>query len=509
MKKRLIPTVCVLSLSLALGGCSATPVDQLSRWLPGGFDENQTYLSQVDKAYRPATTGIGPKADRLRTQSESYGLIDYPALEAFLNRHLDRLKTASGLTGLEGRAYVSADRGFSAKTTADGNIYIPLEMLNDLDNEHEVAALLSHELAHAMLNHNDADLFVRLQKKAVYATAFVSSLGNETDTLPASETRRIRNMLSMALVSDGFLNPGWSRHQEGVADRLGLDLMIEAGYNPEGMSLMLAKVQAWEQKNDAIAAEREANRQAMLTAASEQAGVDLEKQFSLAMGDITTRLNSLFKRFAENHPDIDKRIEENAEYSAAHYRRAARPPMNDIEWASLMDTPRSQALVRSVALIDEAKALYQAGRFDDAATIALSAVNDDTQHQNHVRLTLAEIRREQNQSGSVLANAEYGLQGNYPAYKLHYYNDVLRATNKDGLAASLEQLNTTFADYGKPPQHYKELITLSETVGNKALSTNLSLECELKYLGEAVACRPGEVDQTQGFSYNRVVDSLL
>ncbi|MYL24921.1 M48 family metalloprotease [Halomonas alkaliantarctica] len=505
MKAITIVSACALALTLS--GCNANPVKKLSTLMPGSFDDEQTYLSQVDTQHKPPKTGIGAEADRFRTQSSGLGLVEYPALENYLNQHLDKLKTSSNLSGLDGRVYLSAEVGFSAWTSADGNIYIPMGMLNDIDNQHELAALLAHELVHALLNHNDADLFVRLQKKAVYTASLVSSLTNEGNNLPASDARRIRNMLAMTMVSDGFLNPGWSRHQEHVADKIALDLMVSAGYNPEGMNLLLAKLHAWEEKNARITAEREARNQAVLAAASEKAGVDLEKQLETGMDEITNKFKGFLKSFAHTHPDIEERIGDAADYIALHYRRAARPPMTGEEWSRLKESDQTQQLIHSLSTINKAMALSLKDKVEEASETALSALNDYSYYQNYTRMALARIRRSQNDTDAVIANADYGLKGAYPAYELHLHKGKFGADSLG--SATLEQLNEIFAEYGKPPQYYTDLIELADSTSNTVLSSQLTMECKLHYMGEAVACSPGENAEEQEISYERTLDTLL
>ncbi|CAM4128784.1 M48 family metallopeptidase [Vreelandella rituensis] len=505
MKSIMLVSACALALTLT--GCNTNPVKKLSTLMPGSFDDEQTYLSQVSTHHKPATTGIGVKADRFHAQSNGLGLVEHPALENYLNQHLDKLKSSSNLSDLDGRVYLSAEAGFNARTSADGNIYIPMGMLNDIDNQHELAALLAHELVHALLNHNDADLFVNLQKKAVYTASFVSSLTSEGNNLPASDTRRIRNMLAMTMVSDGFLNPGWSRRQEHVADKIALDLMVAAGYNPEGMNLLLAKIRAWDEKNARLAAENGARRQALLAAASQKAGINLEKQLESGLDDIKNKFKGFLKSFAESHPDTEERIGDAADYIALHYRRAARPPMTGKEWSALKDTAHTQQLISSVSTINDAMELFYKGEVDKASNAALSTLNDYSRQQNYIRIALADIRWAQNDNESVLANAEYGLQGAYPAYELHLHKGRLGA---DGLGpATLEQLNEIFTEYGKPPQHYTSLIELADSMNNTVLSGQLAIECKLHYMGEAVACSPGENAEEQEISYERTLDTLL
>ena len=502
----ILSVVCALTLQ----GCVTNPIKNISSLIPGSFNDDQPYLTQLEAQKKEGMKSVGADTDRLLRQSEGSGLIDYQALESEINKHFSRLQSSSGIEGLTGRAYLSAERGFNARATADGNVYIPIEMLNDLVSEHELAALLSHELAHSILNHTDSDMLISLQKKAMMVMNFATSLdkGKQTST-SIMDSRRIQNSMAMLMLSDGFLNPSWSRGQEQVADKLGLDILVRAGYNPEAMNVLLNKIAVWELKNKALIEEQEIYRQAVLEEARKNAGADLNQQLSLALSDAGGQLKEMLTSFSDSHPEAQERIDTLRTYSQLHYRRAARPPMKDTRWRKQVKNRKTQALIAAVIKVKEAQGLLSQNEIDEASRVAISAVNNYTSQQNFLRVTLLNIRDAQGKGNAVRANATQGLKGKYPAFILKYSYTIRGINNKDELKKRSDQLMIAFEDYGKPPQYYSKMIALAQATDNKLLKSRLQLECRLSYAGEAVACDVNEDTASQEISYNRLINQLL
>ncbi len=506
---KLTHKLLLLTGASLLQGCVTNPVNSLSGLMPGSFDDSKTYLVQVEKVHTQALNSTGAEADRFRVQSEGLGLVDYPDLEAHINSHLDRLKQGSGITQLEGRAYLSAELGFNARTSADGNIYIPIEMLRDLESDDELAALLAHELAHAILNHTDSDMLVSLQKKIVYISSLTANIKSTDVNSNMLDKRRVRNTLGMMLVSDGFLNPGWSRGQELDADKLGMDLLVAGKYTPEAMTALLRKLKAWDEKNAKLLTEKETLRKELLSKAQAEAGADFEKQIELVLNEAGQGLKELLSSFSNSHPDIETRIESLRTYTLKHHRKVPRPPAQKQAWQRLISAQQSQALIQSVTQVHAAQRLFAENHLTEARQMTLQALNTFSTNQNYMRVMMANIRDAQGHRDKVKANAKLGLQGRYPAYKLHYYDAILGVNDRSKLATKLTQLTDVFDSYGKPPLHYVDLITLADATGNRPLKSKLEIECRISYAGEAVACAPNEQAASQELSYNRMVDMLL
>ncbi|WP_027855770.1 M48 family metalloprotease [Marinobacterium litorale] len=499
---RLITLVAIT----ALAGCKTdTLMTKVSDFMPGGFNDETPYIQQLTEARGKALNGVGVDADRLRTQSEGRGLIDAPSVEQLMNDHLARLKKASNIEDIEGQAYISAEKGFAARTSADGNIYIPMGMLSDLENSHQLAALLAHELSHAILNHSNSDMLVTLQKKALLFTQLTGQFNNDNNEIAPSDKRRIRNVMAMTLVSDGFLNPGWTRGQEEDADRLGLDLLVAAGYNPEAMNEVLLKLDAWHTQNQAIKNTHEERQKALEASVG---ATDLNAQLNNSLEQLTQSLGKVLTSFSESHPSPEERIEALKSYVSAHYRRAGRPPMSNDSWTKTINSRETKALIRAISAVSDAEQALAKNQTGDALQTVLGQINSYTKEQNFIRQSLIDIRDAQGKNASVMANIRYGLEGRYPSFRLTY-EQLLRSNDRTPDASLLTKLTDSFNNYGKPPAYYPQLISIADQMDNKLMKTALMTECRLNYAGEAVACQPNESAQDQEISYTRFVNQLL
>ena len=495
-----------LLILFALTGCVANPI----QFLPGQFSEDDTYINQISSTHANSSNEEAQLFDRYAQQSAGNGLIDYPRMELFLNDRLNDIKNASGIDGLAGKVYITAEEAYFARVSAEGNIYLPIEIVRDLQSEDELVALLAHELSHYILNHTRSDMFVNIQKKGVFLIGMVASTKiDESGTMNKREARQLRNALGALIVSDGILHPGYNRRQEIQADKLGVDLMIAAGYNPEAMMRLLEKLSRWEDQTNVLKEQNQELQRAMLAQARAEAGLDIEKHINLAFSDILFNLSQTFNDISSTHPDAEARIAAMQEYMQKHHRRASRPAIRSEAWLALVNSRETDQLIAAVKAVNQANIVLSQGKLTDATNLMLAHVNDSTRHQSFIRIPLFIARLGEGNRSGALTNIELGLKGKYPAFELERAQHVLRSTNIQELAERTIQLNEVFISYGKPSQHYIDVITLAEATDNQGLKASLMIECRIRFLGEPVACQPGEDAQSQELSFNRLMEAIL
>lgn len=509
MIKHMLPASVV---ALMLTGCLGGTGQSVKQFLPGGLDSSRTVLDQSSKQYSPGLLALGLDRDRYHNQSSGLGLIDHPEAELYINQQLDRLKLHSGITGIPGRAYLFADTAFGARSTADGNIYIPFVVLKDLDSTDELAALLAHELAHTIRNHNSTDLFVEIQKKAVMATALFASLkDNDAGVSRAVDQQRMEDAITILLVSDGFINPGWTRRQELEADKLGLDLLIAAGYNSEAMFTLLEKMNAWEELNEqqqqkSNALVENALRSMNLTSDTGALANTLNGLFSTgagAVGAVVDRLNL-------DHDSAEKRYDSLLAYTDAHHADAPVPVMERDAWRRLTDSARTRDLWRALISVADARQAIAQRDYRQSEKLLRSAVTSNTNNQNFLRQTFYELREAQGKPDSMEQNLSIGLQGKYTSLMMHLYQAQLNATKQGSVDKShaLALLNE-FDAHGRPPSYYQRVLPLTEAAGLTAETLALSADCLARYAGEGVACGPGGAAANADVSYDSFVKGFF
>lgn len=144
-------------------------------------------------------------------------------LEEFLEQVMAALLPAEAPEGIQPRVVLVRELSLDAYSFADGAIYIHTGLFARLENEAELALLLAHELVHVTRQHalralvacpseSDASFFNRVLSDSLswfQDTATLSGMGK-----PSDELLSLRRAL------------------EQEADRMGLDMVIQAGYDP-------------------------------------------------------------------------------------------------------------------------------------------------------------------------------------------------------------------------------------------------------------------------------------
>lgn len=106
-----------------------------------------------------------------------------------------------------------------------GHVFISRGLLQEFDNEAQLAGVLGHEIGHVTGRHVDERI-----SQAMGIEFGLGLLGQLTES---------QLLLLGAQVVTGGYQLSFGRDQESEADELGLRYMVEAGYDPEGMLQVL------------------------------------------------------------------------------------------------------------------------------------------------------------------------------------------------------------------------------------------------------------------------------
>jgi hypothetical protein len=151
-------------------------------------------------------------------------LLAVPSVQEYVS-HLGDSLLPSGIKGttrtLEFRFFVVEDPTINAASLPDGTLLINTGLLGAVDNEAQLAFVLSHEIAHVLQVHHRREVEETRGKRiglivaGVAAGAFIGNAG-----------------LFMAEIGIASVVNGHQRELENQADRLGLQNVIEHGYDP-------------------------------------------------------------------------------------------------------------------------------------------------------------------------------------------------------------------------------------------------------------------------------------
>jgi predicted Zn-dependent protease len=145
-----------------------------------------------------------------------------PALESYLNRIAKKLQAHSIAPDFRFQVKVLKDPNLNAFAFPNGVIYLHTGILARMDNEAQLAALLSHEMTHCTHRHS-----LRVIRSVSDRPAYVAAI--EQTLARISMVQQVARVLgltgSMAAVT------GYTRELETEADLIGLDLMAKANYD--------------------------------------------------------------------------------------------------------------------------------------------------------------------------------------------------------------------------------------------------------------------------------------
>lgn len=212
----------LLPLITVLGGCAATaPSKNFSH-------------GAVPQAAIPSQNSIVNTRQAIYQElgkRQGFRLYDSGADHARVSRIVRRLSAASGLGGFSYPVYIAdAGRKVNAMAVNGNTIVVYKELLRRVPNDHELAAVLAHEVAHITnRHHQDNTMEQRAAMVQIGSSLLGSIIGSQVDV----DTGRITQDIAGTIGKGAYVN-SYSRSMEFEADHTGMLLMAKAGYNPEG-----------------------------------------------------------------------------------------------------------------------------------------------------------------------------------------------------------------------------------------------------------------------------------
>ncbi|MFN2433348.1 MAG: M48 family metallopeptidase [Gemmatimonadota bacterium] len=165
-----------------------------------------------------------------RDVARQMDLVNDPVANDYINLLGQRLAAQTYYRQLPWRFHIVNDPAINAFAVPGGHLYVHTGLIKATDNVAELASVMAHELAHGVARHGTENLTKQYGFGAIASLV----LGNN----PA-----IYQQL-LAQVVGGGLFAKYSRDAEREADRLGLDYMYAAGYDPTGMVTMFQELLA-------------------------------------------------------------------------------------------------------------------------------------------------------------------------------------------------------------------------------------------------------------------------
>lgn len=164
------------------------------------------------------------------TSSQAFNIINHIGLKLMTSNNIDE----------DIQFVVSEKEEANASTDLRNRIEVYKGLLEYVETEDELAFVIGHEMGHVTKNHVKKSIF----RRGVTATAAVAGtvfnvLGIVSDSSRIAKTGAI---LIGSSAAGELVNKKLSRGQETKSDKLSIDYMVNAGYNPLASISMLNKI---------------------------------------------------------------------------------------------------------------------------------------------------------------------------------------------------------------------------------------------------------------------------
>jgi beta-barrel assembly-enhancing protease len=471
--KRALGALALLGLAGCAGGSggggekSVLPASLTPSFLaPKGT--NATLLSGVKPGvYEASTLAIGEDKDIAQHRGDALGYVRSAALEQYLNETRARLISSTGKTQVPGRVMILAESGFVGFSTADGNVYLAMGLLESLESADEVAAILAHETSHVLLKHHTSDVIGDMQKKgqALYeiGVGAKTQLSGRT-TLAKGDAKTLQQVQLATDATDKVVLPAWTRTQEREADLLGVDLLVETGQSPPAMVSMLEKLQAWEKA----------------TAETEQAFWDRMTQASQRNVNeaVGVAYQKLLSTVSMNHPKTEERISDTAQYYDRHYGSRELPEPKVAPWKALRARPEVAAAMKSYRQAFEAKKLLDQGKLPEANTMARAALATRPTTDAYPNWVFAKTAFALGRQREGLEALRRAVNSSEPVPNV--YEELILANEGAGhLPVALSWTDQASKAFAGAPRWTPHKIRLLRKTGRVAEANTLALDCSL------------------------------
>lgn len=397
------------------------------------------------------------------------GLVAMPALQKYLDALYAKLKASAGVPDWPGAVYISADTTLNAHSSASGNLFLHLALIQSAETEDEIYSVLAHEFAHVYLNHQATYENHNIAENLRFAGTVLGVLAGKITTAAGGAVKwGLGDTIGVADgVAHDALIPVWQRDVETQADMAGVNLSMRSGYSyPAGFKTFLERLATIEQREaDAAAAVA-----ALAAANAAKTGapapvVKAERQTHASARERETQLTQLVA------PLLPK----------------PRPVPRKAPWLAALHEPETREILEHFALLPKIAALQAAGKQGDALTLAKKAASGATAGDATMLLALQDALRRtgasQGDQAQVLLRNKDWPERSWNVMR----QGVLMGTLPAQPALAKDMLTSLFAYFGEPPAALPDMVAFYVQTNDSIGQAMVATRC-LKYASYRKAC---------------------
>lgn len=204
MRKELALLISGLLLGL-FTGCAVNPITGEEELML--ISEEQDI--QIGRQYAP------------EVEKEMGGKINDPVIQNYVNYVGQNVARVSHRPNFEYSFVALNDKSINAFALPGGYIFVTKGMLQNIQTEAQLAAILAHEITHIVARD--------------VSNAMSNQIGINLLLSAVTSEKTPQSVLMVANLTQQIVGLRFSRQDEKEADLGGLDYMVKAGYNPYGM----------------------------------------------------------------------------------------------------------------------------------------------------------------------------------------------------------------------------------------------------------------------------------
>lgn len=380
------------------------------------IDDNsmQSYLTLADEHTGTGSLISFSGDNKSPDELSDANAVSSPKLQSYLQGIANKLIKQWPGTPVKNKVVILNKYTFGPYVDRFGHIYIPLGMLDNVESEDEIAALIGHELSHIILRHHQRQQVIEQQKALVNKTASAVVMANAIkqtkynkgtksfDYVPSKSAEQ--NIGKAAVysylintISDGVISTAWGREQEEQADLLGIDLAIKAGYSPRGLVHALQRLKSFEDQQSGALEIFIKNKQASLNQAWQDKDINAfsqHAQSALGQGALAA-IKSAKDFFVRSHMSPTKREFSVKTYTRKEYRVEKRQRANKLSWQKIKNSPEVKMLLAGYKYSYSAMDALSKGEIKSAEKLGLKSINKYTKNEAGIRELLYRLRLQQ------------------------------------------------------------------------------------------------------------------
>ena len=443
-------------------------------------DPNQTqYAANFTgpAAHRSNIAQSSPESIQL--QKKALGIAVDSQIDNYLNAVLARIQKSVPGSPAAARVYATPNTEFTATSFQDGGIYISYKMLDSLESEDELAAVIAHEYAHVLLRHYKTN-WIDTVSSSAYSAGNIY-INRKLKTATSNDLMRMVAANNAALgISQIGLVPALSRDQENAADQLGADLIVRAHYSYIGELDFLSRMQEWDARNRAIIEKRKTNYIDLFAKSEKNVITDaVDGQLDI----LENKLAKLIHDTSVHHDQGEERSTTLRTYIKKHYANADRPPLTIKPYVAVLKSAHAKALFAGIDKVHASLAAMQEQQLPLALANAEAAVKGpagSTPFARHAMISAMALNGKSRDAFTMLESMVASGDALFADDLLLI--GVLKGSSPEKALASAQR---SYDRYNSSPELLPELILLNKQMKNQLAVVKFYGVCAGKALSAA------------------------